>query len=126
MRDLTLRRWCGLPHLPNGNPEALELRNENRQHWIERDPEVKCYLPGIPRANYRPFPFEIMQNAGRFFFGERTSLESDPDSQAEQALVVALAPRILHRPDQTEIARRNIGIRITEVRRIGNIEGLAP
>jgi len=25
------------------------------------DPEAKCYLPGVPRANYMPFPFEIIQ-----------------------------------------------------------------
>ena len=25
------------------------------------DPEVKCYLPGVPRATYLPFPFQILQ-----------------------------------------------------------------
>jgi hypothetical protein len=25
------------------------------------DPEVKCYLPGVPRANYMPYPFQIVQ-----------------------------------------------------------------
>ncbi len=25
------------------------------------DPEVKCYLPGVPRATYLPFPFQIVQ-----------------------------------------------------------------
>jgi hypothetical protein len=49
-------------------PEALKMRDENRRLWIERDPEVKCYLPGIPRANYMPFPFQIVQNAKQFFF----------------------------------------------------------
>jgi len=49
-------------------PEALKVREENRRHWIERDPEVKCYLPGIPRATYMPFPFEIVQNSQQFFF----------------------------------------------------------
>ena len=32
-------------------PEALAKRDENRARWSELDPEVKCYLPGIPRAN---------------------------------------------------------------------------
>lgn len=49
-------------------PEALKIRDENRRHWMERDPEVKCYLPGIPRATYMPFPFQITQNASQFFF----------------------------------------------------------
>ncbi len=25
------------------------------------DPEAKCYLPGVPRATYMPFPFRIVQ-----------------------------------------------------------------
>ena len=42
-------------------PEALAKRDENRRLWIERDPEIKCFLPGIPRANYMPQPFRILQ-----------------------------------------------------------------
>ena len=42
-------------------PEALGVRRENGDHWIDRDPELKCYLPGIPRAMYMPYPFQIVQ-----------------------------------------------------------------
>lgn len=49
-------------------PEAQAKREENRKNWLDRDPEVKCYLPGIPRATYMPFPFQIAQNASSFFF----------------------------------------------------------
>ena len=48
-------------------PEAAKLREENRKDWINRDPEIKCYMPGIPRANYMPFPFQIFQNGNSFF-----------------------------------------------------------
>ena len=48
-------------------PEALKIRNENRDKWLERDPEIKCYLPGVPRANYMPFPFQIFQSNSAFF-----------------------------------------------------------
>jgi len=44
-------------------PEALAQKQENQTHYLERDPEVKCYLPGVPRANYMPFPFQILQSA---------------------------------------------------------------
>ena len=47
-------------------PEALKIRNENREKWLERDPEIKCYLPGVPRAAYMPFPFEIFQSRNAF------------------------------------------------------------
>lgn len=43
-------------------PEALAIRDENRKHYLERDPEVKCYLPGVPRANYMHLPFQIIQS----------------------------------------------------------------
>jgi hypothetical protein len=48
-------------------PEALKKREENRANWLDRDPEVKCYLPGVPRATYMPFPFQILQNQNQFF-----------------------------------------------------------
>jgi hypothetical protein len=47
--------------------DALERRNDNRENWVERDPEIKCYLPGVPRANYMPFPFQIFQSESHFF-----------------------------------------------------------
>lgn len=48
-------------------PEAQKKREENRTHWLDRDPEIRCYMPGVPRATYMPFPFQILQNAKQFF-----------------------------------------------------------
>lgn len=42
-------------------PEALAQRDENRANWPAADPEAACYLPGIPRATYLPYPFQIVQ-----------------------------------------------------------------
>ena len=42
-------------------PEALAQRDENRAEALARDPLVKCLLPGVPRATYLPFPFQITQ-----------------------------------------------------------------
>jgi hypothetical protein len=47
--------------------EARALKEENMANWIERDPEVKCYLPGVPRATYIPMPFQIVQNENDIF-----------------------------------------------------------
>lgn len=41
--------------------EALAKRDANRQDWLALDPVVKCYMPGVPRATYMPFPFQIVQ-----------------------------------------------------------------
>jgi len=46
-------------------PEAAAIRKENAEHWIDRDPELKCYLPGIPRAMYMPYPFQIVQGTNK-------------------------------------------------------------
>ena len=42
-------------------PAALAKRNENAANWVTRDPEVKCYMPGIPRATYQGFTFQIVK-----------------------------------------------------------------
>ena len=42
-------------------PEAAAIKQQNSENWIDRDPELKCYLPGIPRAMYMPYPFSIVQ-----------------------------------------------------------------
>jgi hypothetical protein len=46
-------------------PEAAKIKEENGEHWIDRDPELKCYLPGVPRAMYMPYPFQIVQSANK-------------------------------------------------------------
>jgi hypothetical protein len=47
--------------------EALKKRNENRENWLTSDPEIKCYLPGVPRATYMPYPFQVFQSQKAFF-----------------------------------------------------------
>ncbi|HEV3331501.1 MAG TPA: hypothetical protein VG096_10995 [Bryobacteraceae bacterium] len=49
-------------------PEALAKKKENQANWLTSDPEIKCYLPGIPRATYMPYPFQIIQSASAISF----------------------------------------------------------
>jgi hypothetical protein len=44
-------------------PEALAKKKQNQQNWLTSDPEIKCYLPGVPRATYMPYPFQILESA---------------------------------------------------------------
>jgi hypothetical protein len=53
-----------IPYLP----DALATREANRAGWPGTDPEAKCYMPGIPRATYMPFPFRIVQGDGDILF----------------------------------------------------------
>jgi hypothetical protein len=44
-------------------PWAAARKKENLEHWLDRDPEIKCFQPGVPRAMYMPYPFQIIQSA---------------------------------------------------------------
>jgi hypothetical protein len=48
-------------------PEGLKKKQQNQANWLTGDPEIKCYLPGVPRATYQPFPFQIIQSNSAFF-----------------------------------------------------------
>ena len=67
---LALGAWGAVPPgqgVVEGNelpyrPEALARKTENLANRLTRDPELKCYLPGVPRAMYMPYPFQIVQS----------------------------------------------------------------
>ncbi|OGT73815.1 MAG: hypothetical protein A3H44_02985 [Gammaproteobacteria bacterium RIFCSPLOWO2_02_FULL_57_10] len=73
-------------------PEALAKKLENQANWLELDPVVKCYLPGVPRATYLPYPFQIFQapdttlisyqfaGADRMIYMDQPDYESQVDS----------------------------------------------
>ena len=42
-------------------PWARQQQKKNLANWPALDPAVKCFMPGIPRATYMPFPFQIVQ-----------------------------------------------------------------
>ena len=42
-------------------PEALAKKKSNYEKRATLDPESKCYLPGVPRVTYMPFPLQIVQ-----------------------------------------------------------------
>src|SRR5499426_3575965 len=44
---------------------AAERKRENAANWLDRDPELKCYMPGVPRAMYLPYPFQILQSTNK-------------------------------------------------------------
>jgi hypothetical protein len=84
-------------------PEALAQKKANAEKRMvvnitsdphrhdTGDPELKCYRPGIPRANYMPFPFQIVQSTDNIIivyeFGHalRTIYmkENDPEAPKE-------------------------------------------
>jgi hypothetical protein len=73
-------------------PEALKQKEINFENRWKDDPEVKCYMAGIPRANYMPYPFQIVQtpkvilmayeyaSANRTINMEKTPVEASVDT----------------------------------------------
>jgi hypothetical protein len=53
-----------IPYLP----AALQTRKANYDNRRTEDPEAKCYMGGIPRANYMPYPFQIVQSTQGILF----------------------------------------------------------
>jgi len=53
-----------LPYLP----AAAAKKKENFARRMTADPEVKCFLPGVPRATYMPYPFQIVQSRQTILF----------------------------------------------------------
>jgi hypothetical protein len=47
-----------IPYLP----AAREKKTQNAANRWKLDPELKCYMPGLPRATYMPYPFQIIQS----------------------------------------------------------------
>src|SRR5690606_31667776 len=47
-----------IPYLP----EAIAQRDANFANRLAEDPEGKCYLGGVPRSTYMPYPFQIVQD----------------------------------------------------------------
>ena len=43
-------------------PWAAAKKKENYENRWTKDPELMCYLPGVPRVMYQPFPFQISQS----------------------------------------------------------------
>ena len=68
--------WLGVPAgkgVVEGNeipytPAALLKKRQNYENRKTADPETKCYLPGVPRITYMPYPFQIVQSKDQVNF----------------------------------------------------------
>jgi hypothetical protein len=65
---------------------AVKVTNDPHR-YDSGEPELQCYRPGIPRANYMPFPFQIFQTPGEIlvvyeFKGASRTIYMDPHREA--------------------------------------------
>jgi hypothetical protein len=48
----------------NEIPYTVEAASQKQKNYAARsnaDPERRCFVPGVPRATYQPFPFQLVQ-----------------------------------------------------------------
>jgi hypothetical protein len=78
----SLGAWFAMPAglgVVEGNeipyqPSALKKKQENfaqrlkadRDDSAVGDSELKCFMPGVPRATYMPYPFQILQGSSKY------------------------------------------------------------
>ena len=55
-----VREWSRATRFPY-QPWARAKKEENFKRRLALNPERHCYLPGVPRITYMPFPFQIVQ-----------------------------------------------------------------
>src|SRR6476620_3897416 len=59
--EIPYQPWALQKKKENFEKRAMvDVSNDKKWHEIG-DPELKCYMPGVPRATYMPFPFQIVQ-----------------------------------------------------------------
>ncbi len=46
-------------------PEALAQRKANAEKRATEDPLTKCWMPGVPRLMYIPYPYQIVESANQ-------------------------------------------------------------
>jgi hypothetical protein len=68
--------------------KRMSVKVTNDPHRYDTgEPELQCYRPGVPRANYMPFPFQILQTPSEIlmvyeFKGAVRTIYMDPHREA--------------------------------------------
>ena len=73
-------------HLPY-RPEALAQRDSNYSNRLDEDPEGNCYIGGVPRSTYMPYPFQVVQDDNNLaiIYQFATGLRRIPFGPSEEA-----------------------------------------
>jgi hypothetical protein len=77
--EIPYQNWAFAKKKENFEKRFVRAPDEGGR-LVPLDPEAKCYLPGVPRATYMPYPFQIVQG----------------DRQILIAYAFASASRIIH------------------------------
>ena len=66
--DLPYQPWA-IEKRKQNLANRMMVKTTNDPHRFDTgDPELQCFRPGVPRANYMPFPFQVFQNREEMLF----------------------------------------------------------
>ena len=64
--EIPYQPWALAKKKENFAKRAIVDVSDDVKRHETGDPEIKCFMPGVPRAAYMPFPFQIVQGSSPF------------------------------------------------------------
>ena len=62
--EIPYQPWAAAKQKENFKNRMVVKVTNDPHRFDTGEPELQCYRPGVPRANYMPFPFQIFQTPG--------------------------------------------------------------
>lgn len=59
--EIPYQPWAAAKQKENFEKRMVVKVTNDPHRYDSGEPELQCYRPGVPRANYMPFPFQIFQ-----------------------------------------------------------------
>jgi len=85
--EIPYQPWAAAKQKENfANRTVVKVANDPSR-FDSGDPELQCFRAGVPRANYMPFPFQIIQTPEQIFIvyeykGAYREINMDSDSES--------------------------------------------
>ena len=85
--EIPYQPWAAAKKKENFEKRTIAKVTNDPHRFDTGDPELQCYRPGVPRANYMPFPFQIFQTSEQIlivyeFKGAMRTIYMNPHRQA--------------------------------------------
>jgi hypothetical protein len=63
--EIPYQPWAAAKQKENLKNRMVVKVTNDPSRYDTGEPELQCYRPGVPRANYMPFPFQVFQTPGQ-------------------------------------------------------------
>src|SRR5437016_7281207 len=85
--EIPYQPWAAAKQKENFEKRMVVKVTNDPHRYDTGEPELQCYRPGVPRANYMPFPFQIFQTPAEILMvyeykGAVRTIYMDPHREA--------------------------------------------